>query len=428
MTEGPIAAMAGAARVEKRSLLGLNALNFCVANMLTGFGPFLPVYLAANGWATTDIGYVLSVGTIAAVAAQIPAGLLVDAVRQRRLMVGVAIAGVMLSALLLSGFPEHWPVIGAEVLQGATASLITPAIAALTLTLSHHGDLGERLGGNVRFQALGGMLAALMMGYVGTRVSPGAVLLVAAGFGAVAILSLRAISLEDIRAAPRRTAHVTAVHWHIGSPRQRRRTDLWRDRNMQVFAGICFAFQFGNAALLPFTVADLQTAHVPNTDTVVGIAIVVAQTVTAVVSKPLGRLARVAGRRRVLLLAFLALTGRCILLSLYRGEIAVVAYQALDGVAGAVMGVMVPLVAADITHGGGRFNLAIGTLGLAMAFGATLSTSLGGFVAAHVGLGPFFLVMAVPAMLGGVLVGFVLPDTSHLVPREAHFGKVGHVA
>jgi MFS family permease len=197
---------------------------------------------------------------------------------------------------------------------------------------------------------------------------------------------------------------------------------------MQVFAGICFAFQFGNAALLPFTVADLQTAHVPNTDTVVGIAIVVSQAVVVVVSQPLGRLAKTVGRRRVLLLAFLALTARCVLLSLYRGQIAVVAYQALDGVAGAVMGVMVPLIAADITHGGGRFNLAIGTLGVTMALGATLSTSFGGFVAAHLGLGPVFVVMAVPAGVGALLVAFVLPETSLLVPREAHLGKVGNVA
>jgi MFS family permease len=132
-----------AAEVERRSLLGLNGLNFFIGNMLTGFGPFLPVYLASNGWRSRDIGAALRVGTIAAVAGQIPAGLLIDAVPHRRAMVAVGVVGVMLSALLLAALPDQSPVFGAEMLQGLTVSLLTPAIAALTLTLAHHGALGE---------------------------------------------------------------------------------------------------------------------------------------------------------------------------------------------------------------------------------------------------------------------------------------------
>ena len=157
-----------AAELKRRSLLGLNGLNFFVADMLTGFGPFVTVYLSANHWQPTEIGFALSVGTMAAIAGQVPAGMLVDAVPYRRLITAVGIVAVIASAIVLGTFPRHLPVWGAELLQGCSASLLTPAIAAMTLTLSKRGKFAERLGGNVRFKALGSMLAALFMGYIGT--------------------------------------------------------------------------------------------------------------------------------------------------------------------------------------------------------------------------------------------------------------------
>ena len=62
-----------------------------------------------------------------------------------------------------------------------------------------------------------------------------------------------------------------------------------------------------------------------------------------------------------------------------------VAVQALDGVSAAVFGVMLPLVAANLTLGTERFNLCMGVLGLAAAGGATLSTLLAGLMADHFG-------------------------------------------
>lgn len=132
--------------------------------MLTGFGPFMTVYLAASGWDAQDIGFALSVATIASVVGQVPAGLVMDAVPNKRPMAAIAIIGIMAAALGLALFPTRWPVLGAEALQGVSAALLTPAIAAMTLALCNQSQLGERLGSNVRFQALGSMSAALLMG------------------------------------------------------------------------------------------------------------------------------------------------------------------------------------------------------------------------------------------------------------------------
>ena len=48
--------------------------------------------------------------------------------------------------------------------------------------------------------------------------------------------------------------------------------------------------------------------------------------------------------------------------------------QLLDGITAAVLGVMVPLMIADITRGTGHFNLGQGIVGTAIGIGASIST------------------------------------------------------
>ena len=75
---------------------------------------------------------------------------------------------------------------------------------------------------------------------------------------------------------------------------------------------------------------------------------------------------------------------------------------------------MIPLVVADLTHRGGRFNLVLGITGLASAAGASLSTAAGGAIADLAGLPVAFIALAA-AGLGAVLVILAwLPETAHL--------------
>jgi MFS family permease len=407
----PSGAAADVAELKRRSVAGLNGLNFFVADMLTGFGPFVTVYLTANGWHPTDIGFALSVGTIAAVGGQVPAGMLVDAVSRRRLVTAVGIVAVVVSALMLGSFPQHWPVVGAEFLLGVAACILTPAIAAMTLTLSRSEKFAERLGGNVRFKALGSMLAALLMGYIGTYIGPGAVFYVSAVFGGFALGCLLMISGVDIRNAPHRTEHPTALPKHARKEPLRRRRELWRDPLLLTFAGCVFMFQLSNAAVLPFAFEAIEKAGIRDTGILVSIALVVSQLVAAVISPRVGAAAQARGRKYILLGGFAALTLRCVVLAIYSGPVTIVLCQVLDGISASAIGVMVPLIVADITHRGGRFNLAMGLMGLAMSAGATFSTTVAGFVTEHLGTRIAFVFLAATAGAGCLLVSLALPET-----------------
>ena len=66
------------------SQFALEGLNFFMADVQAGIGPFLGVFLQARGWHPQAIGTVMTLGGIAGMLATSPAGALVDASRFKR--------------------------------------------------------------------------------------------------------------------------------------------------------------------------------------------------------------------------------------------------------------------------------------------------------------------------------------------------------
>src|SRR6201996_4996176 len=92
------------------TLRGLDWLNFLLADVQTGVGPFLAIYLAGYKWNEERVGLALAIGGIAGILAQTPAGALVDSLRSKRALVGVAVLALAVGALLVALFPSFWPV------------------------------------------------------------------------------------------------------------------------------------------------------------------------------------------------------------------------------------------------------------------------------------------------------------------------------
>src|SRR5437867_7420840 len=118
-----------AARATTRPLRGLDWLNFFVANFQTGFGPFISVYLTGAGWTQGAIGAALSAGTVAGMVSQVPGGVLVDAVRNKRAAAAAAIVAIIASALAIALWPALSPIASAEILHAFASSVLGPAIA-----------------------------------------------------------------------------------------------------------------------------------------------------------------------------------------------------------------------------------------------------------------------------------------------------------
>jgi MFS family permease len=384
---------------DRRSAHGLDWLNFFTANLQTAFGPFVSVYLTQQRWTQTDIGFALSVGYAATMISQVPAGALVDSMARKNRAAGAAIVAVITGALLLALFPQMLPVLLAEISHAFASCMLTPAIAAISLAIagSASGAAGERLGRNARFASIGNGTAAGMMAVVGTALGPRAVFLLGAALAVPGLLALRLIR-------PSQAGPSVAVN----QPREKLR-NLLADRRLLWFAACCAAFHLSNAAMLPLAAATATEKLGNQATLVIGACIVGPQIIVALLSPSVGRAAERFGRRPVLVAGMLALPLRGLALALDPNAALLVPIQLLDGISGAAFGVLVPLIAADITVGTGRFNLCMGVLGLAIGAAAACSTWAGGALAdrsSHLA----FLVLAGAGGLGAVLAA-LMPET-----------------
>jgi MFS family permease len=403
---------------------GLNALNFFIAAVQAGFGPFVAVWLTRQGWSQTDIGLALSLGSGAALLGQLPGGWLVDAVHHKRPLMTVALAAIAAAALVLAFVPRRWPVSMAEALDALAACIVTPSIAAITLRLCGHASYGQRLGVNARYASLGAAASAALLGLSAWYLSERAVFIMTAALVLPALAALYSIRADDQAESEE---HPALLH-----PRERRRRairpwQIFREPALHVFAVCAVLFHLANAAMLPLALNELAK-RTPATGLAVSAAIIVPQMIVAAVSPWAGRMAQVLGRRPVLLAGFAALPVRGLLFALLvwvgPAGLPLVAIQLLDGVSASVFGLTLPLIAADATRRTGYLNLAIGSLGLAAGLGATASTTLAGVATDAFGAPVAFLGLAAAGAVAWLTILLAMPETRPMHHRRARTATV----
>jgi len=391
----------------RKSLRGLDWFIFFVADVQTGFGPFIAVYLTSQKWTQVDIGFVLSASGVIALLGQAPGGALVDAARSERLVAAAALTAIAVSALAYALMPIFPVVLAAAALHAAASCVLGPCIVAISLGLVGHAAIGERLGRNARFASLGNGSAAAAMGAIGYLLSPGWVFFVTA-----ALLIPTLVALSQIRPAevdPDR-AHGGPIERKIGDAPAEVRTIL-RKRPLLILAGCALLFHLANAAMLPLMGSVLTMRSSERATVLIAACIVVPQLVVAAIAPWVGHRAQLWGRRPFLLLAFAALAIRGLLFATIADPYWLVAVQLLDGITASALGVMVPLMIADITRGSGRFNLAQGVVGTAVGIGASISPTLAGYLTDHFGSSVAFLALALIAAAAFVAVWALMPET-----------------
>jgi MFS family permease len=404
-------AHADATRSSHRSL---DWFSFFLADIQAGFGPFVAIYLTAHSWTQLDIGLVLTASGLVALAGQLPAGALVDAVRSARLVAGVALLAICASALTMAVWPMFPVVLSARAIHAAASCVLGPAIAVISLSLVGHAGLGERIGRNARFGSIGAGVSAAAMGACGYWLSDRSILFL------TAILVIPAlIALARVRTPNAELVNSELINTELMEPTAQRAEDtsgvparqLFRNRQLLIFAACIALFQLANAAMLPL-MGGILTMHANSwAAIIVAACVVIPQLVVVGMAPWVGRQAQSFGRRPLMLLCFGALIVRAFLFALVIDPFAVVAIQVLDGISAAIIGVMFPLVVADITRDTGRYSLALGIVGSAVGVGAASSTILAGYLFDHFGRGPAFFSLAGVAAVGAMLVLVLMPET-----------------
>jgi len=389
-------------------LRGLDYINLLMADVRDGVGPYLSIFLkGSQHWDPGAIGLAMGASSIVAAICQMPAGLLVDGSRAKRLLVAVSGLMVALGCLLIVLYPQFWSVIVAQTLLGGASAVIPPAIAALSLGLVGRSLLDGRVSRNESFNHAGNLIAAVLAGTLGKILGYHWIFYLVCGFavGSAAIVTMinpKEIDHERARGGedPANKCEPMAL------------ADLLRRRDLRIFLASVVLFHFGNAAMLPMAGQVLAQTH-PGSDTIaLSACIIAAQFIMVGVAWCVGQAsAKGIGRKPIFLLALAVLPVRGVLFSVTSSPYAVVGIQLLDGVAAGIFGVISVLIASDLMRGTGRFNFAQGLTALSVGIGATLSNATAGFVVQWFGYPSGFLYLA--SIAGGALAFFALlmPET-----------------
>ena len=399
---------------QKRSLRAVEWLNFFLADVQTGLGPFLAAYLASSGWDPAQIGYALTCGGLVTVVLQTPAGAAVDTARRKRLLVVGNVCVLVSGALLLMLRPSAFTVYGAQLLIGGSAAFLGPAVAAIALGMVGAQAFDRQFGKNQSFNAAGNVSTALLIAWVSYRFGYHAIFIVAIAMAVPTLISLFAVDPRQIDYARARGATDDGINVETEGV-----TSLFKDRVLIEFLAAAFLFHLANAAMLPQLGEMLAKGKPQEAAPFMSACVIVTQLVITVSAAWIGRRAAAKGRKKLLLAGYGVLPLRGLLYTLTHAVPALIAVQLLDGVANAIFGIVSILVIKDRTQGTGRFNLAAGVLATMVGLGAALSNAVGGTMVQRLGFNASFLGLGAIAIAAFALVWFLIPETLQAAEPEA---------
>ena len=381
-------------------------LNFFLADVQTGLGPFLAAYLASNHWTPSSVGYLLTFGGLVGVAMQTPAGAIVDRTRHKRTLLVGALIVLVAGALTLLAPPAPALVYAAQFLISTTGPFLAPTVAAITLGMVGAKAFNAQFGRNQAFNSAGNVFTALLIAGASYLLGYRSIFVIAALMSIPAFISISRIDRDKIdfdRARGAEGDGKNAKVVGLGS--------LLRDRVLVIFLSTAFLFHLSNAAMLPQLGEMLSKGQPKTAAPFMSACIIVTQLVIAVNAGWIGKFAGSHGRKPLLIAGFAALPLRGVLYTLTHFTPALIAIQILDGVANAIFGVVSILVITDLTRGTGRFNLAAGALATMVGLGASLSTTLGGVLVQRISFNGSFLGLAAVAAVAVTLLIVGVPET-----------------
>lgn len=392
----------------------LDALNFFLADVRDGLGPYLAIYLLAvrgpaHGWNEATVGMVLTIAGLVGLVAQTPAGGLIDRSRNKPRIVIAAALLVTLSSLSLPVVSGFTAVTIGQSVAAIAGAVFAPAISAITLGLVGPRMFAKRVGRNEAFNHAGNALSAALAGVLAWKFGPVVVFWLMAALTVASVFSAMRLRNGDIDNAVARGLDCEPEHgceepsgWRV----------VLENRPLLIFAVIAFLFHLANAAMLT-SVSQLlsRTVGKDQATSLTAACIVAAQAVMVPVAILVGRHAERWGTKPIFLTGFAFLAARGALYTVSNDAWWLVGVQALDGVGAGIFGALFPVVIADLTKGSGRFNVAQGAVATTQGLGAALSASLAGWIIVAAGYTASFLTLAAIAGSGLILYLVAMPET-----------------
>nr|WP_249225409.1 MFS transporter [Tardiphaga alba] len=397
----------------------LDALNFFLADVRDGLGPYLAIYLlTVQKWDEASIGAVMSVAAIAGILAQTPAGALIDKTTAKRAAVIIAAIVVTIGSVVLPFYPGFLFVATTQALTGIAAAIFAPALAAITLGIVGPRAFAGRIGRNEAFNHAGNAVAAALAGGLAYAFGPVVVFWLMAAMALASIGAMLAIPADAIDHEVARGLHDLEAPGSGQTEQPSGFRVLLTSRPLLVFAAATVLFHFSNAAMLPLVGQKLARVNSELGTTLMSACIVAAQLVMVPVAMLVGHKADIWGRKPLFACALAVLILRGALYPLSDDPYWLVGVQLLDGIGAGIYGALFPLVVADLTQGTGHFNVSQGAIATAAGLGGALSTFVAGLIIVFAGYDAAFITLAAVAACGLILFVTQMPETRPLNARH----------
>jgi MFS family permease len=389
--------------------IGLPAVNFFMADVGGGLGPFLSTWLAqTQRWGPDQIGYVLTAGLLAGMVLSTPAGAVIDRLGRPRLMLAVTCLSIVGGTLALFAVHGFWPVLGAQMLVAAGGALGGPALTALTLATVGKAGFPHQQGINQAATHTGNVAAAAAIWglsfMLGASASIGVLAAMAGGM------------LVTIGFIPKDSVDHTRMHGCKPLQKAERRAAtlaLLRNRRLIVVTLAIGLFNLGNGAVLPLLGQRMAAEGAHDPTQWLAVLVIVAQAVMIPVSWLAGWAADPLGRRFLLIVACAVLAARGGLAMISADPGWLVGLEILDGIGAGLLSVAGPAAIADLTYGGGRTQTATGAVQTVQSLASALSAGAGGLLAYHFGWAAAFGALAVFPVLSIALMITVRLKDAH---------------
>ena len=393
---------------KSQSLRGLDFINFTLADVRDGIGPFLGIYLlSAQHWNLRDIGIATSIATFAGVLTQTPAGALVDRFKNKKTIVSIASVLIGLGTLLILIKPSYSVVIISQIIVGVAATFIAPSIAAMTLGLVGYKKLEQRTGRNEMFNHGGNVTSAVVSGLIGYYLGLQGIFVFTLLLSFASVYLLRFIDNNEIDYQLSRGSFSEEKTHSLKSS-----SGIILNPLFLIFTTCCVLYHFANAAMLPLAGQYIVSENKVNASVYMSACIVIAQLVMVPTAAWCSRKST-SGRKWLMLVCFAALPIRGLLYTLSPNPYFITSVQVLDGLSAGIFGVVSILIVADLTKGSGHFNLANGILITAVGLGASLSNVAGGYIANLFSFRYAFLFLSGVAAMAFVICLLFMKETLH---------------
>lgn len=377
-----------------RTRYPLLALNFFMADLQAGIGPFLGIFLLAHGWQSGPIGTVMTIGGVAGMAVTAPAGALIDATRHKRRYIIISAIFTAAAAGIILFTQNFWLVSISQVATAIAGAVLGPAVIGITLGIVRQRGFNKQNGYNQAANHAGNVFGAAASGYLGMRYGMAAIFILSALLG---LLSIAAVML-----IPSGAIDDNAARGFNKQGIDEKASGFWsllKCKPLVLLAVALGAFHLGNGAMLPMYGLAAASSNQGNPMMFVALTIIIAQVVMVIASFTAMHMAEKAGYWMVLFISFIALPVRGLIAAHMISHAGLYPVQILDGIGAGLQSVAVPGLVAKILDGTGRVNLGQGAVMTVQNIGAALSPAMGGWLAQGMGypasfqlLGSFALV------------------------------------